>query len=60
MTAELIVRETKWYLALQDGRADNNEYDTKKEAEEALKKISKNTRHGICIQSVTRERKPNF
>lgn len=33
MTVEVIIRETRWYVALQDGPADDRTYATRSEAE---------------------------
>jgi hypothetical protein len=38
MTKQLILRETKWHVNYQDGRADDAEFDTEQEAKEYWKK----------------------
>lgn len=47
----LRIVETKYYLALQDGPADNEEYDTLGQAKAALKAINPALRRGMCIKS---------
>ncbi len=51
MTKQLILEETVYYLAFQDGPANNDEYDTENEAKEALSKIDEVFRRGICVMS---------
>lgn len=53
MTKQLLLQETRWYLSLQDGPADNEAYDTKAEADAALKKLPKDSRRGMYVTSRT-------
>lgn len=48
------VQEEVFFIALQDGRYDDKEYTTYKEAEAARKEISKVIRPGTCIMSYWR------
>jgi len=48
---ELVVREIIWYLAVQDGRWDDVDYEYERDAVEALHKLSDFDQKGICIQS---------
>jgi hypothetical protein len=54
----LIIEETVWYLAVQDGRADNVEYQTEAEAKAVLKKLKRSGRsdlyRGHCVMCHTR------
>lgn len=44
-----------YYLALQDGRYDEKEYQTHKDAMKAYKKIKEPTKRGVCIMSYWKE-----
>lgn len=46
------ILKTEWYLALQDGPADNDRYETEAQAKAALKKLGKDGR-GICVMAQT-------
>lgn len=52
----LQIIEIKWYLAFQDGPADNEEYNTEAQAKAALKKVSPSLRRSMCIMSRTYNR----
>lgn len=63
MTKRLLVEETYWYLAYQDGPADNERYPTEDDAKTALKNLRKRGRgvgRDICIMSKTIYREPNL
>lgn len=51
MTKTIEMWETYWYLALQDGRDSDTDYDTEEEAKAALKKIPKEFRRSMCVMS---------
>lgn len=49
----MIIIETKFYIAVQDGKYDDNEYDTYEEAVEAREEIKKYdimTYNSTCIR----------
>ncbi len=65
MTRRLAIIETYWYWAYQDGPASNVKYNTKEEAEKALKGVLKELRkkhkglvRDICVMSCTHEVEP--
>lgn len=61
MVKQLLVRETLYYLALQDGPAENQKYyNTEKEAKKELKSWPKTARMGVCVMSKVIEREPNW
>ena len=49
----IVLLETKWYLAVQDGRLDNIEYDTFDEAEDALRNLS--DKRGVYITNYKKQ-----
>ncbi len=61
MTKQLIVRETLYYLAYQDGPAESSKYyNTKKEAKKMLKSWPQTEQKSVCIMSKVIEREPNW
>lgn len=52
----LAVIETVWYLAFQDGPADDQEYATEEAAKKALKRLEE--KRGVCVMSRSREVEP--
>lgn len=59
MTRRIVVLETKWYLAYQDGPASNETYDTESEANAALAALRKKGQgYDICVMSRTQEVEP--
>ena len=53
---EIIVRETYWYLAFQDGPADERKFSTEAEARKAWDEYDADLRRGVCVMSRTHER----
>lgn len=45
------VNVLKFYIAVQDGRYNDKEYDTQKQAEDARLQISEPERNSTCIMS---------
>lgn len=52
----LAVIETVWYLAFQDGPADDLEYPTEALAKKALRRLKE--KRGVCVRSRSREVEP--
>ncbi len=60
MSYNLLLEETKYYIAAQDGRYDNREFDTAEEAEAArlkLREWSENEYRSTCVRSHTIKKK---
>lgn len=54
MSYNLTLRETKWYIAVQDGPYDNRLFDTIEEAEAArqsIKSFSENEFNSTCVMN---------
>lgn len=62
MSKRLLVEEVRWYLALQDGPAEEGKYyDTEAEAKAELKEWKrKGHSSGVCIMSRVIYREPNL
>lgn len=55
MVRRIVVLETVWYLAYQDGPMSTETYDTKEEAKKTLEGLrAKGWGSDICIMSRTR------
>lgn len=55
MSRHQILVERKYYLACQDGRWDDREFDTMSEAQEALNATGDFFRRGLCIMFTEKE-----
>jgi hypothetical protein len=49
------IMQDYWYLALQDGRYDDRTFLTEREAREALRRLPRFTRRGVCVMSGQRQ-----
>lgn len=49
------IMQDYWYLAVQDGKYDDRTFLTEREAREALRRLPRFTRRGVCIMSGQRE-----
>lgn len=61
MTRRIVAKVTKYYIAVQDGRFDDREYDTLAQAErarDALGPMLKGLKASTCIMSRTYEEEP--
>lgn len=59
MTQRLLVEVTEWYLAFQDGPADNRTFETEEEAKAAWKKMG-SEKKGTMVTSRTYLREPKL
>lgn len=60
MSKRAVVLETRYYIAVQDGRFDNRTFASKRGAQSARNKLPPFDRRGTCIMSQTREVEVNL